>query len=414
MFFLENNLTRRKFMSNSFISADNTWVLWAFLTGWAALSIYLEQKYDWAAKISGAIIALIGAMALSNLKVIPVESPVYDTVWGYVVPLAIPMLLLQCNIKKIWKESGRMLIIFLIGSVGTVAGAVLGFLLLGKHIPHLAEIAGMMTGSYIGGGVNFVAVSSAFNVPGELVSATVVADNLLMALYFLALITIPTINFFRKHFRHPYVDKVESLGSSEDGTSAAAYWKGKEISLKDIAFSVATGFIVVAVSKALSAFLSSVIPTGNFALSMLNVLLSNQYLIITTVTMLLATFFPGFFGNIRGAQEIGTFLIYLFFVVIGVPASIPLIIQNSPLLLLFCGIVVIVNMAVSFGIGKLLNYSVEEIIIASNANIGGPTTATAMAISKGWTDLVAPAMLVGVFGYGIGTYLGIIVGNLLL
>jgi uncharacterized membrane protein len=414
MLFLKNNLTRRKFMSNSFISADNTWVLWAFLTGWAALSIYLEQKYDWAAKISGAIIALIGAMALSNLKVIPVDSPVYDTVWGYVVPLAIPMLLLQCNIKKIWKESGRMLIIFLIGSVGTVAGAVLGFLLLGKHIPHLAEIAGMMTGSYIGGGVNFVAVSSAFSVPGELVSATVVADNLLMALYFLALITIPTINFFRKHFKHPYVDKVESLATTEDGTSAAAYWKGKEISLKDMAFAVATGFIVVAVSKALSGFLGTAIPKSNFALSMLNVLLSNQYLIITTITMLLATFFPDFFGNIRGAQEIGTFLIYLFFVVIGVPASIPLIIQNSPLLLLFCGIVVIVNMAVIFGFGKLLNYSVEEIIIASNANIGGPTTATAMAISKGWTDLVAPAMLVGVFGYGIGTYLGIIVGNLLL
>ncbi|TWH81405.1 uncharacterized protein DUF819 [Sedimentibacter saalensis] len=82
--------------------------------------------------------------------------------------------------------------------------------------------------------------------------------------------------------------------------------------------------------------------------------------------------------------------------------------------MLFCGIVVIVNMAVIFGFGKLLNYSVEEIIIASNANIGGPTTATAMAISKGWTDLVAPAMLVGVFGYGVGTYLGIIVGNLLL
>lgn len=401
-------------MSNSLISPDNTWVLWAFIIGWAALSIFLEQKYSWAAKVSGAIIALIGAMALSNLNVIPVESPVYDTVWGYVVPLAIPLLLLQCNIKKIWKESGRMLLIFLIGSVGTVSGALIGFTLLNKNIPHLAEIAGMMTGSYIGGGVNFVSVSSAFSVPGELVSATVVADNLLMALYFLALITIPTLNFFRKHFRHPYVDKVESMEVKEDETSAAAYWKGKEISLKDIAFAVATGFIVVALSRAIANFFASVIPANNFILSMLNVLLGNQYLIITTVTMLLATFFPDFFGNIRGAQEIGTFLIYLFFVVIGVPASIPLIIKNSPLLLLFCGIVVLVNMAVSFGIGKLLNYSIEEIIIASNANIGGPTTATAMAISKGWNDLVAPAMLVGVFGYGVGTYLGLLVGNLLL
>ena len=401
-------------MTNSLISPDNTWVLWAIITGWAALSIHLEQKYDWAAKISGAIIALIGAMALSNFKVIPVDSPVYDTIWGYVVPLAIPLLLFQCNIKKIWKESGRMLLIFLIGSLGTVLGALVAFSLLGKHIPHLAEIAGMMTGSYIGGGVNFVSVSSAFSIPGEMVSATVVADNLLMALYFLALITIPTVNFFRKHYKHPYIDKIENLGTDDGGTTAASYWKGKEISIKDIAFVIASGFIIVAVSRGLSGVLAAAIPTSNEFLTLLNVLFSNQYLIITTVTMLLATFLPNFFGSIKGAQEIGTFLIYLFFVVIGVPASIPLIIKNSPLLLLFCGIIVLINMVVSFGIGKLLNYSVEEIIIASNANIGGPTTAIAMAISKGWTELVAPTMLVGVLGYGVGTYLGILVGNLLL
>lgn len=400
-------------MVESFISPENTWVLWAIITGWAAFSIYLEQKYAWAAKVSGAIIALIGAMALSNFNIIPIESPVYDTVWGYVVPLAIPLLLLQCNIKKIWKESGRILIIFLISSIGTVAGSIIGFTLLGKHVPYLAEIAGMMTGSYIGGGVNFVALADSFEIPGEMVSATVVADNMLMALYFLVLITIPSINFFKKHFRHPYIDKVESMQSGE-GTSAAAYWKGKEISLKDIAFSVATSFIIVALSSVISKFFAANIPTSNVVLKMLNVMLGNQYLIITTLTMLLATFMPNFFGNIQGAQEIGTFLIYLFFVVIGVPASIILIVKNSPLLLLFCGIMVIINMAVSFGIGKMFNFSVEEIILASNANIGGPTTATAMAISKGWNDLVAPIMLVGTFGYVIGTYAGIMVGNILL
>ena len=42
----------------------------------------------------------------------------------------------------------------------------------------------MMTGPYIGGGVNFVAMADSFTVPGELVSALVVADNLNMALYF--------------------------------------------------------------------------------------------------------------------------------------------------------------------------------------------------------------------------------------
>ncbi|MBF1339758.1 MAG: DUF819 family protein, partial [Megasphaera micronuciformis] len=49
----------------------------------------------------------------------------------------------------------------------------------------------------------------------------------------------------------------------------------------------------------------------------------------------------------------------------------------------------------------------------ANANIGGPTTAARMAISQGWYSLVGPCMLVGTFGYVIGTYLGIIVGSML-
>ncbi len=396
------------------ISPDNSWALWAIIIGWAAVSIWLEQKYNWASKVSGAIIALVGAMALSNIGLIPVDAPTYDVIWGYAVPIAIPLLMFQCNIKKVWKESGRMLIIFLFGSVGTVAGAIIGFFLLKDKIPYLAEIAGMMTGSYIGGGVNFVAVSNSFKVPGEVVSATIVADNVLMALYFLSLITIPTLSFFRKNFRHPYVDKVESSSVGENETSAAAYWKGKEISLKDIAFSIAASVIIVAVAKALSGVIGNLIPTSNKFLELLNTLFSNQYLLISTLTIIAVSFMPKFFEGINGAQEIGTFLIYLFFVVIGVPASIPMILQNAPLILLFCGIMVMVNMLVSFVAGKIFNYSVEEIIVASNANIGGPTTAAAMAISKGWTDLVGPAMLIGVFGYGIGSYLGITIGSLLM
>ncbi|WP_027701919.1 DUF819 domain-containing protein [Metaclostridioides mangenotii] len=397
----------------SLISSDNIWVLWAIITGWAAFSIYLEQKYDWASKVSGAIIALVGAMVLSNLKVIPTESPVYDQVWGYVVPLAIALLLYQCNIKKIWKESGRLLIIFLISSVGTMTGAVVGFLALQKLIPNLYMVAAMMSASYIGGGVNFAAMSGAFEVPGDLVSAAVVADNLLMALYFFVLISIPSIAFFRKHFEHPHVVEFESMEVKSGETAASSYWSGKDIALKDIAFAIASAFLIVAVSVQLAGLLASIIPTSNPLFSMLNTLFGNQYLIITTITMLLATFMPKFFSGIKGAQEIGTFLIYLFFVVIGVPASIGLIILKSPLLLLYCVVMVVINMIITFAGAKIFKFTLEEAILASNANIGGPTTAAAMAISKGWTKLVGPILIVGTLGYIVGNYFGIFIGNIL-
>lgn len=400
--------------SASLISPENTWALWAILTGIAALSIWLEQNYKWASKVTGAIIGLVCAMILANLKIIPTDAPTYDNVWGYVVPLALPMLLYNANIKKIWKDSGRVVAIFLLSSVGTMLGAIIATLALKNHIPQLYKMAGMMTGSYIGGGVNFVAMADNFSTSKELISALVVADNLNMALYFFVLIAIPSIPFFRKHYKHPYVDQVEQFGEDEEAkTRAASYWGKKDISLKDIAFVVSSAFIIVAVSSQIAGFLGSKIPTGNFFLNLLNGLLGNKYLIITTITMLLATYLPNFFGNMNGAQEIGTFLIYIFFVVIGVPASLQLIITKSPLLLLFCAIIVIINMVISLLLGKLFKFNLEEILLASNANIGGPTTAAAMAIAKGWTSLVVPVVLAGTLGYVIGNYCGVFIGNLL-
>ena len=83
--------------TKTFISADNMWALWTIMAGWAAITIYLEQKYEWASKVSGAIIALLGAMILSNFGIIPIDAPAYDSVWTYVVPLAIPMLLFKTD-----------------------------------------------------------------------------------------------------------------------------------------------------------------------------------------------------------------------------------------------------------------------------------------------------------------------------
>lgn len=399
--------------TKTFISPDNMWALWSIMAGWAAITIYLEQKYEWASKVSGAIIALLGAMILSNVGIIPIDAPAYDSVWTYVVPLAIPMLLFKTNIIKILKESGKIIVIFLISSCGTILGSIIGFFALSKYIPDLYKVAAMMTGTYIGGSVNFTAMADAFAVESELVSASVVADNLLMALYFFVLIAIPAINFFRKGYSHPHIDAVEKNSGEDNKNIAASYWQRKEISLRDIAFTFAISIVIVTFSQILAEYTAAFGTNLGGSLGTAIKLFGNKYLFITTITMILATAMPSFFEEIRGAQEIGTFLIYIFFVVIGVPASIPVIVTKSPLLLVFCTIVVSVNMIVTFVSAKIFKFDLEEAIIASNANIGGPTTAAAMAISKGWFELVGPAMMIGTLGYVVGNYFGIIVGNFL-
>lgn len=416
-------------LGHTLIGPDDTWGLLGVMCVSVALAIFLEQKYRWAARVSGSIIALILAMILANIGVIPISCVLYDDiVWGVIVPMGIPLLLLQCNLKKIWREAGKMLTIFLIGAVGTIAGAFLAYCALsglytasGGQARDLAAVASMMTGSYIGGSVNFSAMAMQHGLKGTTVAAAAtVADNLLMALYFFVLIAFAGLRFFRSRFSHPHIDEVErgaDAGSAR--TQAAAFWSRKDISLKDVAMNLAFAAAVVWASNLIAGVFSPFAAEGvassfqDGLLDFVGKFLGSQYVWITTLSVIAATFFSDAAEKMHGSQEIGTYLIYLFLFVIGVPANLYTVLTEAPLFLVLTFLMVVVNMLFCFAGARILKFDLEDAIIASNANIGGPTTAAGMAVSQGWARLVGPAMLAGVLGYVIGNYAGTIVGIIL-
>lgn len=77
---------------------------------------------------------------------------------------------------------------------------------------------------------------------------------------------------------------------------------------------------------------------------------------------------------------------------------------------MFALIIVLTNLVITMIFGKIFKFSIEEILVASNANVGGPTTAAAMAARTLKCPLFA--LLVGTLGCVIGNY-GILVGTLL-
>lgn len=397
---------------NPLITADDTLLLWAFLMLAALAAIYVEQNFRWAAKIPGAVFALLIALCASNLGIIPTDAPVYDAVWSYVVPLAIPLLLFQFDLRAVFKESRRLLLLFAISSFGTVLGAILGFILLSKWIPELAKIAGMISASYTGGGVNFAAMVARLEPSKDLTAATIVADNLTMACYFLILIGMVAIPQVRRIWGSPHY--TQAAENPTDKNPAAAYWQAKPISLQNIAFSLGLAIFLVAVSFTVSVQLKAILGTSSVLMIQLLIsLVTDKYLLLTTLTFLIIALFPRKMSALNGSQELGTYCIYLFFVVIGVPASIPLVVYNTPLLFVFALLVALTNLMITLLFGKLLKFNIEEIVLASNANIGGPTTAAALAIGQGWRDLVAPILVVGIMGYILGNYIGSLVYSVL-
>jgi uncharacterized membrane protein len=322
---------------------------------------------------------------------------------NYLVPVAIPLLLFRANVARILREAGPMLLAFHISVIGTVLGAFLAAFIFRGDFQHVPEVAGIMTGSYTGGAVNFVAIKDSYDISENLTNPLLVADNFIMAGMFAALLIMAGSKFFRRHYPHPH----SLRGDKEDVVALAArHWRAREISLLDIAKALAVAFAVAGIATLIADALKAGIESR-----ILQSVLTNRYVWITFLTVGATTIFHRQMERIQGAEDIGMYLLYLFFFVIGLRADLVEVVKNVPVLFAFCLVMALMNLVFTLVVGKLLRVNLEELLVSVNATLGGPPSAAAMAISRGWSNLVLPALLAGIWGYVIGTFLGIVVAE---
>jgi uncharacterized membrane protein len=382
-------LPEKILFENPLISSNQHWALWAILFIAAAFGLWAE-KTKIGSKLSAVVITILATFILSNLSIIPTDAPSYDIVWSYLVPIAIPLLLFKANLRRIIKEAGPTLLAFTFGAIGTVLGTVIAFNIIPLGIEGW-KLAGIFCSTYIGGSMNFVASAEALQMKsGELLTAGVAADNLMMTVYFIFLFAIPTIGFFVKRFPTHHEDNKGEINNGIEETE-----KEEKIEILDMAKSLAITISICAVG---------------FALSGLIAIKGTGILIITAIIVIIATVFPKQLGSIKDADKIGTLLMQVFFAAIGASANVIVVLKFGPILFLFAAIILTVHLSFLLLAGKLFKLDLAEIVIASNANMGGPTTAAAMAVARKWKALVIPAILCGTLGYAVATFIGVAVG----
>src|SRR5262245_43497249 len=123
------------------------------------LAVRLERAHRVLAATSAGLLVILLAALASNLGLVPSAARIYDAVFLHVAPAAIVLLLLRVDLRAIARAGPAVLAGFLLASVGTAVGCVLGALLLRERLGEpWWTYAGMMTATFIGGAVNFVAV----------------------------------------------------------------------------------------------------------------------------------------------------------------------------------------------------------------------------------------------------------------
>ena len=379
----------------SFISPDNNIVLFFVITGAAAFGIYSEHK-KWFGKLSGILVTMISMSLLAMAGVVPVASnpnikvEVYDLVFSYFIPISIPMLLFSSNIVKIVKESGKLLVAYILGAIGIVIGCFIAFGLIGLG-PDSGKTAGVIAATLIGGSVNFIAAAEALNFStNPLFTATIAVDNFVSNLYTLFLFLTPSLLFLSRFFVKPKKEnQIEEVKSDS---------KTFPMTMERIAVSVFIAALIAGLGSIIAPFLQNLLQTD----------INLSILIITVLAVLAANLFPKLLRPLEDtAFSVGLWMMYVFLAVIGAATNIQQIFSIGPAVLAFYLAIMLFHFVFLLSLAKLFKLDVYEVVISSAANIMGPSVAAPMAASMGQKKLVTPGILVGILGYIIGTFIGV-------
>ncbi|MEQ9169359.1 MAG: DUF819 family protein [Fulvivirga sp.] len=358
------------------------------------LSVYAGNT-KFGEKFGAALLVIIFTAIIANLNLIPSASNsigLYTGIFTYLAPISIFYLLLQVNLTSLKKAGAPMIILFLIGSFATTIGILLSWYIVNPQSilgNDAATIAGMLTGTYTGGSVNFNAVALEYNFQekGILYAGTIAVDNVVTTIWIVITLAIPTL------LRNFWVDKKVKVREHK-----SSLIDNDQLDMRSFMWLAFLGVVVYYVSELIAELFPSI----------------PSILILSTIGILLAQ--TKFIKGLNGSHTLGLYLVYIFLAVIGSNCEISSVIQLQQVgitLLIFTSVAVLLHGLLTLLIGGLVYRDWEMIAIASQANVGGGTTAMALAETFNRKELILPAILVGTLGNAIGTYLGFLVIGIL-
>jgi len=368
----------------SLIPADATTALAAVIFGLAWLGFWADHN-KYARKVSGVPWVLTVALILSNTRVIPLESPAYGFVSQYLLPLGVPFLLFKANLRTVFTQGGWVLSTFLIASVGVVVGAVSGYFLFDLGDAG-AKIAGTYAGAFIGGVVNFVAISQAVQMTPTEFSVSLGASAPASIVGLLILVTLPSIPFIRRHIPSKIIDQADAADVTHEAEELPRF------RLDHVSAAIAISLAICAVSN----YICTRFGIGTYNL-----------FVVTVITVILANIAPRQFAKLEGDFALGMLCMYAFFAMIGAGTDAVGFVRSAPILFVYCTFMLVVHFIVLLVASKLLKFALAEVIIGSGAAIVGPAASAGIASAKGWKTLLTPAITIGMLGYVIANFVGI-------
>lgn len=374
----------------------------AFIIFFASMLVFLEKKTQW--KIFNYIPAIVVlyfiAMLLSTFgvwKKTDEITMVYQGVKDNLIPAMIFLMLLRCDIRKIFKLGPKMLIGFFAASISIGIGFIVTYAIFkGYYEGETWKAFAALAGSWMGGTGNMVAIQGALNVPDSKLGYTLLMDSINYSIWVMFLLWL--ISFAPKFNKWTKADTklIDEIGAKlqEDSDKMR-----KEIEFADLIGLLGLSLIV----SALSTYLGSLCPQGEFLSG------STWTVLIATVCGIVCAMTP--IAKIPGASQISNVMLYTIVGLIASRANFAELTQ-APIYIISGFCILGIHFLVLTIVAKLLKLDLFTCGVASLANIGG--VASAPILAAAYSEALIPiGVLMALLGYIIGTGGGLMVGRIL-
>ena len=375
----------------------------AVLMGVAGGLLALEKYTKW--KIFNVVPPLVWMyvilMILCTLGIFNdpegVCSSTYSALKNNLLYAMIFVMLLRCDFKKLAKLSGRLIAIFLAGSITIGIGFLLGYPIFKSTLGNdTVGATAALYASWVGGSANMAAMQEAVQVDAGAYACALALDTVWYSLWIAILLLV--VRFAPKWDNATKADTSKLQAIAEAANEEVAKEK-KKATAADWIFLIGLSLVV----SALSQWIGGVMKDGlaNIGLAMFDK--GTCVTLFVTVLGIICALTP--LGKLPAVEELSSVYLYAVVALLASTASLTDLI-SAPMWIVFGLFILVVHTVLMFILSKVFHWDLCMVSTSSLANIGGSASAPIVASAYN-PSYAGIGVLMGVLGAAVGNFAGL-------
>ena len=372
-------------------------LLFYFLT--PCLIIYLCRRFTFLNKIGEVLLLYIVGILVSNLVILPLGigdslHGIQDALTSMTILLAFPMILFGSDFKN-WKLK-ETVIALCIGLLSVVIVDIIGFYIFNDNQNGFEKIAGLLVGVYTGGTPNLASLKIALDVEPDIYIFVHTFDMIISFVYLVFLMSCG-IRFFRIILSR---DVTHYTNENKQDVIGASEVDNKKHFPKTLA-SLGLSILIVGIGMGMSLLVSGKVD-------------DMLILILTMTTLSIAASFLPFVKKMEKSYDLGMYFVLVFSLVVASMVDVTSIDYSAGVnIIAYITFVIFASLMLSIIFSKIFKVDADTMVITSVALINSPLFVPMIAESMKNKKVIITGVAVGVIGYAVGNYLGIIVSQIL-